>query len=107
MTSHVIVLPEAESDLFTIHRYVAEHGFPSRADKLLARLEQACARLERFPHRGHIPPELRRIGITDFLEISVAPYRIIYELAKRAVYVHAVLDDRRDLQELLGERILR
>ena len=57
--------------------------------------------------RGHPPPELERIGMLDFKEIHYKPYRIIYEIYKSEVFVHCILDGRRDLQELLHKRVLR
>ena len=60
-----------------------------------------------FPIRGHLPPELERIGVLDYKEIHYKPYRIIYQIIESTVYVHCVLDGRRDLQQLLEERLLR
>ena len=60
-----------------------------------------------MPERGRIPPELERIGIREFRELILKPYRIIYSMAKNQVLVYCVLDGRRDLQDLLEERLLR
>jgi toxin ParE1/3/4 len=79
----------------------------SPADALLAPIERVCAGLARFPLRGHVPPELERIGVFEFREVHARPYRIIYEIVGRAVHVHAVLDGRRALQDLLARRLLR
>jgi toxin ParE1/3/4 len=37
----------------------------------------------------------------------VKPYRIIYRVEKRTVSVLAVLDGRREIQDLLLERLIR
>ena len=42
----------------------------------------------------------------EFREVLFKPYRIIYEVVKTQVYVHCVLDGRRNIQDLLQERIL-
>ena len=39
---------------------------------------------------------------TDF-----KPYRIVYQVGKKTVYIHCVFDGRRDMQKLLQERLLR
>ncbi|MFW6131795.1 MAG: type II toxin-antitoxin system RelE/ParE family toxin, partial [Candidatus Aminicenantaceae bacterium] len=57
--------------------------------------------------RGHVPPELERIGVYSYKEIHFKPYRIICEVSESIVYIHCVLDGRRSLQELLEKRILR
>jgi toxin ParE1/3/4 len=64
-------------------------------------------KLETMLLRGHIPPELERIGVLEFREIFFKPYRIIYQVIRSDVYFHCVLDGRRDLQDLLQRRVLR
>jgi toxin ParE1/3/4 len=103
----VFLLPEAGGDLVAIHRYVSRKHSTRRADALLIKLERACATLARFPLRGHVPFELERIAILDFGEIVIRPHRIVYQIDGARVDVHAVLDGRRELQDLLAERMLR
>ena len=56
---------------------------------------------------GNNPPELKRISIDEYREIHSDPYRIIYQIVDKNIYVHAILDARRDLKSLLSERLLR
>ena len=60
-----------------------------------------------MPERGHYPPELEKLGIYQYLEIHLEAYRIIYQILGPDVFVHAVLDGRRDIQELLYQRLIR
>ena len=62
--------------------------------------------LERFPHRGAIPAELERLGIGDFRQTLLAPYRIVYRVVADSVYIMLIADGRRDLQALLERRLL-
>ena len=107
MSYTVIVLPEAKDDLLDIYLYVAEHDSISRADALLEKLEHTCYSLNLNPERGHTVPELKRIHIEGFREIHFKPYRIIFQICVDDVYIHAVLDGRRELQEILERRMLR
>jgi toxin ParE1/3/4 len=70
-------------------------------------LEKTITNLEILPLTGHHPPELERIGVLECRKIFFKPYRIIYQIINKDVYVHSVLDGRRDLQELLQQRMLR
>ena len=97
----------AQRDLQDIYWYVALNDTTEAADKLFEKLENTVAKLESMPLRGHFPPELERIGVLDFREIFYKPYRIIYQIAQTTVYIHSVLDGRRDMQDLLQKRILR
>ena len=97
----------AFDDLYAIGRYVANNDSPGKAERLLDNIQKAMVSLETMPARGSHPPELQRWGIVDFREIFFKPYRIIYEIRAKSVFIHAVLDGRRDLQDQLQERLLR
>ena len=103
----VLIDPKAKQDIKEIFVYVAKNDGYSSAEKLLNAIEKTCFRLEEFPERGHIPEELRLTGIKRYLEIHYKPYRIIYEINNNLVYIHSVLDGRRNIQEILSERLLR
>ena len=107
MIYQVYLTQEAEKDLLEIQAFVAPHDSPAKADGLLSRLESTCAELMRLPNRGHVPPELKRIGVETYRELHFKPYRVIYEITGQQVFVHAILDGRRDLQSLLERRLVR
>jgi len=103
----VFLVTEAEEDLFDIYRFVAANDSPAKDDMLFAKLQENVNSLTHQPTRGHAPPELARIDVKDFLEIHYKPYRILYQIIDMDVYVHCVLDGRRNLQDLLQRRLLR
>jgi toxin ParE1/3/4 len=103
----VVLLEEAEEDLFEIHQWVSRSDSPAKGESLLARLEEACSSLSRFRERGRVPPDLRRLGVTLYRETLVRPFRIVYRVEGSMVLVYACLDGRRDLTDLLEERLLR
>ena len=107
MKYRVFIIDDAEEDLFEIYRYISTYDSPQKAEKLRAQLEKICLGLSEFPDRGHTPPELERIGVFEYQEIHYKVYRIIYQVIRRNVYVHCILDSRRDLQEMLEKRLLR
>ena len=107
MKFKVTLVEDAEIDLFEIYIYVARNDFVQNADRLLDSLEGTILKLGYLPSRGHIPPELERIGVLEFREVYFKPYRIIYQIRRSEVLAHCVLDGRRDLKELLEERLLR
>lgn len=107
MNYKVFLIADAEEDIFEIYNYVSTHDSPGNAEKLLENLQKTCLNLESFPERGHIPPELERINIIGFFEIHYKPYRIIYQIHEKNVFIHCILDGRRELQDLLERRLLR
>ena len=94
-------------DLIDTYRYVATYDSVEAADYLLDELESLCSKLSSSPQRGHIPPELERVAVTAYREVHFKPYRVVYEVIGREVFVHCVLDGRRDMQSLLERRLLR
>jgi len=80
---------------------------PLSARDVLTRIRDAMRTLTTLPARGHLPPELTALGAHPAREIHSGPYRIIYEVRGEDVYVHAVLDSRRDLGDLLLARLVR
>lgn len=107
MNYKVNFLPSAEEDLFGIYKYIRLKDSKSAADKLFDMLFAKCIKLKNYPERGHCPLELQLIEIYDYLEVHYKPYRIIYQVIGRQVFVHCILDGRRDMQKLLQERLLR
>lgn len=103
----VHIIEDAEDDLFEIYTFVALNDSVTRAENLLNKLIEVCQKLYTHPNRGHIPPELKRIDVSDYLEIHYKPYRIMYRIIKQDVYIHCILDGRRDLEDLLRTRLLR
>jgi toxin ParE1/3/4 len=107
MKYKVIIDPQAKLDLKEIFIYVSMNDSVQSANRLLDGLEETCFKLEKFPERGHIPPELKPTGIKNYLEIHYKPYRIIYEIGTNLIYIHSVIDGRRNIQEILSNRFLR
>lgn len=96
----------ARTDLLGIIGYLATAD-AAAADRLLGSLEKKAASLERFPVRGRLVPELVRFQVRLYRELQAPPYRLIYRVREHSVLVLAVLDGRRDLEDLLLDRLLR
>jgi toxin ParE1/3/4 len=107
MKYQVLLVAEAEEDIFDIYQYVLRANGRDRADGVLRRLQETCQGLIAMPRRGHGPPELERIGVRGYREVHFKPYRIIYQIVGRNVFVHCVLDGRRAVHEVLERRLLR
>ena len=107
MKFSVFIITDAEQDLIEIFDYIAGSDSLEKAEFFLQKIEEKCTTLRTFPQKGHYPPELERIGVHEYREIHFKPYRIIYRVIDSNVYVHCVLDGRRELQELLENRLLR
>ncbi|NNN05054.1 MAG: type II toxin-antitoxin system RelE/ParE family toxin [Elusimicrobia bacterium] len=95
----------AERDLAAIVDRLADAS-PRYAGLVLARIEQSASRLIRLPKRGRVVPELKAHGVAIYRELVCRPWRIIYRIEGGRVQITAVIDSRRNLEDLLLERFL-
>lgn len=56
--------------------------------------------------RGRQAPELLDLGLFEYREIVTRPYRLVFRIIDREVVILAILDSRRDLEELLIQRAI-
>lgn len=94
----------AVGDLESILGYIAEDDRPA-AMAVLDRLEHRASTLVNMPERGRIVPELREQGITVYRELVEPPWRILYRIESDRVWVLAVIDGRRNVEDILLERL--
>ena len=102
----VLLTNDAARDLDEIYDYIARHDAPQKADYVLDQIEKTFSRLSESPERGASPQELLSLGIREYREVFFKPYRIIYRVMDKNVYVLLIVDGRRDMQSLLQRRLL-
>jgi Plasmid stabilization system protein len=106
MSFAVFLTNDAARDLEEIYDYIALHDAPQKAVYALDQIEKAFSRLSESPKRGAYPKELLSLGIREYREVFFKPYRIIYRVMDKKVYVLLIVDGRRDMQSLLQRRLL-
>jgi len=103
----VCLIHDAETDLQEIYAYIRQHDSLQCAAEIVDALQSACITLAQFPERGHVPQELVKIDQMQYREIVHSPWRVIYQIDGNDVLIHAILDGRRDVQNLLAHRLTR
>ena len=106
MRFEVLLTEDAGGDIEEIYEYISAHDGPAKAIYVLDRIEDVIESLARFPQRGSYPGELSSLGIREYRQAFFKPYRLIYRIAGKRVYVYLVADGRRDMQTLLARRLL-
>lgn len=106
MPFKVLLTNDATRDLEELYQYISRHDAPENANYVLDKIESIFTGLSEFPERGTFPKELLALGIRDYREIFFKPYRIIYRVLSKKVYVFLIVDGRRDMQSLLQRRLL-
>ena len=103
-TFEVIWAGVAEHDLKDIVAYSAPDS-PTNALKILPKIKQKVSNLYIFSEQGRPVPELYEQGILIYRELIVEPWRIIYRVAEKQVFVLAVLDARHNIEDILLRRL--
>ncbi len=94
----------AENDLKSIIEYIAEDS-PHTALKIFNNIKSKASDPNTFPERGRLVPELKHQGILQYRELIIAPWRLLYRISEKDVFVLSVLDSRRNVEDILLERL--
>jgi len=96
----------ASHDLRAVINYISADSL-EQASRQLGEIKTRARNLERFPERGRLVPELKEQGISLYRELIVGPWRLIYRIAEKDVYVLCFLDARRNVEDILLDRFVR
>jgi len=94
-----------ESDLKDIIEYISIDS-PQNALRILKKIKQKASALYTLPERNRIVPELKDQGILQYREMIIPPWRLIYRIAERKVYVLSFIDSRRNVEDILLKRLI-
>jgi toxin ParE1/3/4 len=96
----------AERDLREIITFIASDN-PLNALHVLEKIKLKAAALYLSPERGRVIPELYARGIYIYRELIISPWRLVYRIAASNVYIIAVLDSRRNVEDILLHRLIQ
>jgi len=96
----------AENDLNEIILFIAQNN-PQTAIKIMEKIQAKINTLDRFPNRGCYVPELLAKNIKEYRQITEAPWKIIYKVEDKIVNILAIIDSRRNLQDILIRKLLK
>ena len=104
--SDVLWTNTAEEDLREIIEYIREDS-PQTAIQILNGIVKEVSKLNLFPNRGRIIPELSKNNIMRYRELTMSPWRIFYKPEGNKIYIMAVIDVRKNIEDILLHRALR
>lgn len=102
----VVLTQGAERDLASLCHYLADFSAPANAMRFLDQVTDLIEALAQFPDRGSHPRELLELGIKDYRQLVFKPYRLLYRVIGRKVFIDLVVDGRRDMKSVLERRLL-
>ena len=96
----------AKEDLKGIISYIVRDD-NDRAMNIFQQIKQKALTLSFFPLKGRLVPELKFHHIDLYRELIETPWRIIYRIEEKKVFILAVIDSRRNFEDVLLERLLK
>ena len=102
----VIWTDTAKKDLNEIIEYIAQESIETAIQKY-EKIKETARPLVLFPDQGRVIPELLKNNITKYKELIISPWRLMYKVENNIVYIMAVIDGRRNIEDILLQRLLR
>ena len=96
----------AAGDLEAAIEFIEQQN-PQAAVQIWNHLRKRAETLSYMPLRGRVVPELKAIGLDTYRELIIDPYRLLFRVEGRTVFVFGIFDGRRDMEEILFERLTR
>ncbi len=104
-TYDIVWVDSAKKDLAGILESIARDN-PSQSLKILHLIKRKTSSLYHAPTRGRVISELQEQGMLQYRELVIPPWRVMYRIAGLSVLVLAVLDSRRNIEDVLLGRFL-
>lgn len=104
-TYQVFWTQTAQQDLRKIITYIAVDS-KTHARKIYSAIKQKANNLQQMPLQERIVPELNYYGILTYRELIYQPWLIIYRIEDNKVWVLAVIDSRRNVEDILLDRFI-
>ena len=104
--NEVIVSQFAEDDLNEIVEYYFLLS-QNYVGKIISEFEENIMSLKKHPRSGRVVPELEKQGILQYRELIQGYYRIVYEISDDKVIVYAIIDGRRNFEDIIISKLSR
>lgn len=107
MGMNIVILESAERDLKALRSYIIKNFSPEIWRNTYAKLKESIRNLQDFPLAGGIPDEIEKLNLDQYRQVVSGSNRIVYEVRQDSIYIHMIVDVRRDMSALLTRRLLR
>ncbi|TVR74118.1 MAG: type II toxin-antitoxin system RelE/ParE family toxin [Spirochaetaceae bacterium] len=97
----------AAQDLDDIVSWILDNHSVQHAESFVNIVDASVQQLSQQPESGRVIPELERQNITKYRELVLPPWRLFYTIDGDRVLIHAVIDGRRSIEDILLRRNIR
>ena len=107
MSHKIIILASAEYDLKELRYYMIKNFSIKTWQNTYNKIKEAIRNLKTFPFPYSIPEELEKLHLKQYRQVISGMNRIIYEVRQDIIYIHIIVDSRKNFKTLLEKRFLR
>jgi len=97
----------AAQDLDDIVSWILAHHSTHHAESFVDMIDTSVTQLLQQPESGRVIPELERQNITKYREVVTPPWRLFYTIDRDRLLIHAIIDGRRNIEDILLRRGIR
>ena len=101
-----VILASAKADLHDLRSYILTRFSKEVWQATYTKLKEAVRNLGVFPYLGPVPQELSELHIYQYRQLICGMNRIIYEVRGDMLYIHVIVDTRREVTALLMRRLI-
>jgi toxin ParE1/3/4 len=101
------LLESGEVELKRLRRYVVGAFGLDVWENSYAQIKTSIKHIRSFPESGHVLDVLGPISGNKFREVVSGQNRIVYEVEGDIIYVHLIVDTRRDLIALMQNIVMQ
>ena len=95
----------ALDDLDEIIEYISKTN-SAYAIKVMDTVYEQVNKLNMFPERCRIVPELEKYGYLIYRQLIVDYWKVIFKIEEDIVYIMLVIDGRRNIEDIILKKIL-
>jgi toxin ParE1/3/4 len=103
----VKLLASGEVELKRLRRYIVRAFGMSVWETSYAQIKASIAHLRVYPESGHVVDVIGSLTGDKFREVISGQNRVVYEVKDHTLYVHLIVDTRRDLIALLQNIVMQ
>ena len=99
------LISQGESDVRDGKFRSQEDVFKDLENSLREKIKSKASSRYAFPERGRIVPELQEQGISQYKKLAISPWRLVYRIAEKEIYVLSLFDSRQNVEDILLNRL--
>ena len=106
MKTKIIWSEDAGNELLEIISYIKRNSGKTIAKNIHKKIMEKVNEASNNPEGRRVAPLLKEFGIIDIHQINVNPWAIYYRVENNTMKIISIIDMRRNLEEVLYQKIM-